>query len=185
MQENLKSTWIQRILKKGKALNFMVIIQAILELKDTNHSLKIWQMPEVHQASCIPSTAGYHLRTARFKSDKEAKEKKEMHVWSLQIMDKLLEHAARRTDEINPNSSETPILLASRNGIVEMVEKILQLFPMAIYDTNGFNQIIVLTAIENRQSHIYDFLLNSSHLIDKEGAFVDKGGNSALHLLEV
>ena len=82
-------------------------------------------------------------------------------------------------------ASETPILLASRNGIVEMVEKILQLFPMAIYDTNGFNQIIVLTAIENRQSHIYDFLLNSSHLIDKEGAFVDKGGNSALHLLEV
>ncbi|RVW13806.1 hypothetical protein CK203_083609 [Vitis vinifera] len=129
---------------------------------------------------------------------RKLKEKKEMHVWSLQIMDKLLEHAARRTDEINPNccyseyeyfrrggASETPILLASRNGIVEMVEKILQLFPMAIYDTNGFNQIIVLTAIENRQSHIYDFLLNSSHLIDKEGAFVDKGGNSALHLLEV
>ncbi|KAL6312788.1 hypothetical protein AAG906_032932 [Vitis piasezkii] len=92
-------------------------------------------------------------------------------MWSLQIMDKLLEHAARRTDEINPNSSETPILLASRNGIVEIVEKILQLFSMAIHDTNGFNQNIVLTAIENRQSHIYDFLLNSSHLIDKEGAF--------------
>ena len=34
---------------------------------------------------------------------KKLKEKKEMHVWSLQIMDKLLEHAARHTDEINPN----------------------------------------------------------------------------------
>ena len=78
----------------------------------------------------------------------------------------------------------TPILLASRNGIVEMVEKILQLFPMAIHDTSDFNQNIVLAAVENRQSHIYDFLLNSSHLIDKEGAFhaVDNGGNNALHL---
>ena len=78
----------------------------------------------------------------------------------------------------------TPILLASRNGIVEMVEKILQLFPMAIHDTNSFNQNIVLMAVENRQSHIYDFLLNSSHLIDKEGAFhaVDCEGNNALHL---
>ncbi|XP_034692439.1 ankyrin repeat-containing protein NPR4-like [Vitis riparia] len=78
----------------------------------------------------------------------------------------------------------TPILLASRNGIVEMVEKILQLFPMAIHDTNGFNQNIVLMAVENRQSHIYDFLLNRSHLIDKEGAFqaVDRERNNALHL---
>eukprot|EP00261_Vitis_vinifera_P032606 XP_019073849.1 PREDICTED: ankyrin repeat-containing protein ITN1-like [Vitis vinifera] len=65
-----------------------------------------------------------------------------------------------------------------------MVEKILQLFPMAIHDTSDFNQNIVLAAVENRQSHIYDFLLNSSHLIDKEGAFqaVDCNGNNALHL---
>ena len=48
----------------------------------------------------------------------------------------------------------TPILVASRNGIVEMVEKILQLFPMAIYDTDN-NSNIVLKAVENRQSHIY------------------------------
>ncbi|CBI35685.3 unnamed protein product, partial [Vitis vinifera] len=76
----------------------------------------------------------------------------------------------------------TAIVLA--NGIVEMVEKILQLFPMAIHDTSDFNQNIVLAAVENRQSHIYDFLLNSSHLIDKEGAFqaVDCNGNNALHL---
>ena len=78
----------------------------------------------------------------------------------------------------------TPILLASRNGIVEMVEKILQLFPMAIHDTSDRDQNIVLVAVEHRQSHIYDFLLNSSRLIDKEGAFhaVDCGGNNALHL---
>ncbi|KAL6339398.1 hypothetical protein AAG906_032929 [Vitis piasezkii] len=124
---------------------------------------------------------------------------KEMHMWSLQILNKLLERsAARCTYEMNPkmmrqadviwkfiqNLGMTPILLASRNGIVEMVEKILQLFPLAIHDTNRYNENIVLTAVENRQSHIYDFLLNSSHLIDKEGAFHAVGceGNNALHL---
>ena len=78
---------------------------------------------------------------------------------------------------------ETPILAASRNGIVEMVEKILQLFSMAIYDTDGQNMNIVLKAVENRRSHIYDFLLNSN-LPHREIAFhaVDEQGNSALHL---
>ncbi|RVW13816.1 hypothetical protein CK203_083637 [Vitis vinifera] len=77
----------------------------------------------------------------------------------------------------------TPILVASRNGIVEMVEKILQLFPMAIYDTDN-NSNIVLKAVENRQSHIYDFLLNSSLLLDREVSFhaVDHDWNNALHL---
>ena len=65
-----------------------------------------------------------------------------------------------------------------------MVEKILQLFPMAIHDTYGFDQNIVLTAVENRQSHIYDFLLNSSLLLDREVSFhaVDHDWNNALHL---
>ncbi|RVW13784.1 hypothetical protein CK203_083630 [Vitis vinifera] len=77
----------------------------------------------------------------------------------------------------------TAILLASGNGIVEMVEKILQLFPMAIYHTDDNNLNIALKAVENRQSHIYDFLLNSS-LLHREVLFhaVDYGENNALHL---
>ena len=68
---------------------------------------------------------------------------------------------------------------------MEMVEKILELFPMAIYDTHKDNwKNLVLMAVENRQSHIYDFLLNSSLLLDREIAFraVDKDRNSTLHL---
>ncbi|KAJ9697558.1 hypothetical protein PVL29_009403 [Vitis rotundifolia] len=126
---------------------------------------------------------------------RKLKEKKEMHVWSLQILNKLLERAARCTYEMSPKNDEagphnyridwvrTPILIASRNGIVEMVEKILQLFPMAIYDTDGQDRNIVLKAVENRQSHIYDFLLNSSLVLDREVLFhaVDGWGNNALH----
>ncbi|RVW13770.1 hypothetical protein CK203_083646 [Vitis vinifera] len=92
---------------------------------------------------------------------RKLKEKKEMHIWSLQILNKLLERAARCTYEMSPKNDKadpynysvhseyryfergqeawgmTPILVASRNGIVEMVEKILQLFPLAIYDTDN------------------------------------------------
>ncbi|KAL6339460.1 hypothetical protein AAG906_032995 [Vitis piasezkii] len=139
---------------------------------------------------------------------KKLKEKKEMHVWSLQIMNKLLEHAERHTYKMNPKydepsrrhhdcciseygyfrrggALETPILVASKNGIMEMVMKILELFPMAIYDTHKENwKNIVLMAVENRQSHIYDFLLNRKHLLDREIAFraVDNHRNTALHL---
>ncbi|KAL6312745.1 hypothetical protein AAG906_020517 [Vitis piasezkii] len=139
---------------------------------------------------------------------RKLKEKKEMHVWSLRIMNKLLEHAARHTYEMNPKHDEpsqrhydcciseygyfrrggaleTPILVASKNGIMEMVTKILELFPMAIYDTHKENwKNTVLMAVENRQSHIYDFLLNRKHLLDREIAFraVDYCRNTALHL---
>ncbi|RVW13778.1 hypothetical protein CK203_083612 [Vitis vinifera] len=139
---------------------------------------------------------------------RKLKEKKEMHVWSLRIMNKLLEHAARHTYEMNPKHDEpsqrhydcciseygyfrrggaleTPILVASKNGVMEMVTKILELFPMAIYDTHKENwKNTVLMAVENRQSHIYDFLLNRKHLLDREIAFraVDYRRNTALHL---
>ncbi|KAJ9697568.1 hypothetical protein PVL29_009410 [Vitis rotundifolia] len=139
---------------------------------------------------------------------RKLKEKKEMHVWSLQIMNKLLEHAARHTYEMNPKHDEpsrhhsgccisqygyfrrgealeTPILVASKNGIMEMVTKILELFPMAVSDTHKENwKNIVLMAVENRQSHIYDFLLNRKHLLDREIAFraFDNCKNNALHL---
>ncbi|XP_038887556.1 uncharacterized protein LOC120077673 isoform X2 [Benincasa hispida] len=77
---------------------------------------------------------------------------------------------------------ETPVLIAAKNGVVEMVEKILHLFPVAIHDLNADQKNIVLLAVENRHPHIYELLLHKNIL--KESAFrmVDSQGNSALHL---
>lgn len=47
------------------------------------------------------------------------------------------------------------MLAAARNGIVEMVEKILQVFPMTILDRDQEDKNLVLLAVENRQSNIY------------------------------
>ena len=79
---------------------------------------------------------------------------------------------------------ETPILIiASKNGVTEeTVQKILDLFPVAIHDLNAEKKNIVLLAVENRQPDVYQLLLNK--VIMKESVFckVDKDGNSALHL---
>ncbi|CAI9781198.1 unnamed protein product [Fraxinus pennsylvanica] len=78
---------------------------------------------------------------------------------------------------------ETALLVAAKNGVVEMVEKIIKFFPEAINDMNtSKKKNIVLLAVENRQPHVYRFLLEKITI--KEDIFrkVDIDGNSALHL---
>ncbi|KAJ9697577.1 hypothetical protein PVL29_009416 [Vitis rotundifolia] len=146
---------------------------------------------------------------------RKLKEKKEMHIRSCQIMERLLERAQsyqKPPEKSNIQVSQyivhkatskgchseheyfrrgqgrsTPILIAASNGIVEMVEKTLQDIPVTIYDKDSTGKNIVLLAVENRQSHLYDFLLKSSHLRDNFGKdlalhAMDEHGNSALHL---
>ncbi|ONI26164.1 hypothetical protein PRUPE_1G007800 [Prunus persica] len=77
----------------------------------------------------------------------------------------------------------TPILIAAKMGVSEMVEKILKKFPVAIHDVDSENKNVALLAIENRQSHVLKLLL-----MKKEKSIasllrqVDIKGNNALHL---
>ena len=77
---------------------------------------------------------------------------------------------------------ETPILYAAKSGISEMVEGILDNFPMAIHDETSEGKNIVLLAAEYRQTHVYE--LFGKRNLRKESMFqkLDKKGNSALHL---
>ncbi|KAH7577590.1 hypothetical protein JRO89_XS01G0271100 [Xanthoceras sorbifolium] len=77
---------------------------------------------------------------------------------------------------------ESPILIAAKNGITEIVGKILEEFPVAIHDMNYQKKNVVLLAVENRQPHVYQLLLKKTNM--KESVFrkVDHEGNSALHL---
>ncbi|XP_008235365.1 PREDICTED: serine/threonine-protein phosphatase 6 regulatory ankyrin repeat subunit B-like [Prunus mume] len=77
---------------------------------------------------------------------------------------------------------ETPILIAAKNGVTEMVEKILELFPVAIHDMNTEKKNMVLLAVENRQPHVYNLLLKREILRNSLLCKVDDKGNSALHL---
>ncbi|KAJ9696071.1 hypothetical protein PVL29_008362 [Vitis rotundifolia] len=171
-----------------------------------------------------------------FKEIKKIQAKKEKHIWSIQIMNKLLDssaseydssagsqpfktkepdeteplkeiHEANDTNGMKTSSSteneksnqkkktdemakeidemakkETPILIAAKNGIVEMVERILELFPVAIHDMNSEKKNIILLAVENRQTRVYALLLKREILKDSIFHVVDHEGNSALHL---
>ncbi|XP_030946124.1 uncharacterized protein LOC115970671 [Quercus lobata] len=77
---------------------------------------------------------------------------------------------------------ETPILSAAKNGILEMVERILCYFPMAIHDENRDGKNVVLLAAQYRQTQVYELLRKTN--LRKESIFqkLDKNGNSALHL---
>jgi len=135
--------------------------------------------------------------------------RKEKHIRAKQVMNELIQRASlfkydftgpspnveeNSGDDIGKIKSNTeneaiakrrtvsPILIAAKMGVTEMVEKILDVYPVAIQDVDSQNKNVVLLAIENRQPHVYS-LLNKRSII-KETAFrqVDINGNSALHL---
>ncbi|CAJ1941118.1 unnamed protein product [Sphenostylis stenocarpa] len=126
--------------------------------------------------------------------------KKEKHMWAKKVMDELIMRASLYKYDYSGNSSfdlqhdhdiekrvekkkrVSPILIAAKTGVNEMVEKILDTFPVAIHDVDSDNKNVVLLAIENRQPRVYK-LLTKRNLV-KESAFrhIDSQGNSALHL---
>ncbi|XP_060173879.1 uncharacterized protein LOC132604403 isoform X2 [Lycium barbarum] len=78
-------------------------------------------------------------------------------------------------------TKETPLLVASRMGIVEMVHKIIKKFPVAIRDTDSEKKNLLLLAVEHRQTEVYNWLIGEKY---PEHVFcqVDKEGNNAMHL---
>ena len=77
---------------------------------------------------------------------------------------------------------DTPILIAAKNGVKEMVEKILELFPVAIHDRDSERKNAVLLAVENRQPEVFEVLVRRNFMRDTVFSAVDNEGNSALHL---
>ncbi|XVF65190.1 hypothetical protein PTKIN_Ptkin09bG0227200 [Pterospermum kingtungense] len=76
----------------------------------------------------------------------------------------------------------TPILIAASRGITEMVAKILEKFPVAIQDVDAENKNVLLLAVENRQTHTFQFLIERKILHESVFRHWDNQGNNALHL---
>ncbi|XP_028753406.1 uncharacterized protein LOC114712996 [Neltuma alba] len=116
---------------------------------------------------------------------------KEKHTWSVQIVEKLLLHAAPEDMSANPYEKDsgpgskivdTPLMIAAKNGVIEMVQKILEFFPSAIKVVNEEKKNIVLLAAEKRQTKLYRILRGNEKLDKSVFSRVDKDGNTALHL---
>ncbi|KAJ9182436.1 hypothetical protein P3X46_006431 [Hevea brasiliensis] len=77
---------------------------------------------------------------------------------------------------------ETPILIAAKMGVTEIVDKILDTFPIAIQDLDSDKKNAVLLAVEHRQTDVYNLLLKRAMLKETVFRQLDNKGNSALHL---
>ncbi|KAL4604566.1 hypothetical protein ACB092_10G201900 [Castanea dentata] len=126
------------------------------------------------------------------------------HTWSILIMNELLKNASmyqfssvrkslnnmheKEKNEKEEALSDLPaeaILIAAKNGITEMVEKIIKIYPVAMYDVDKEQKNIVLLTVEYKQPSVYELLLTLREKnVIKESVFteVDHEGNSALHL---
>ncbi|KAL8548208.1 hypothetical protein ACS0TY_007506 [Phlomoides rotata] len=71
---------------------------------------------------------------------------------------------------------------AAKNGISEMVLLILDLKPEAIFEGNAEKKNIVMLAVEHRQHHLYDDLINQHRINKTVLEHVDKYGNNLLHI---
>lgn len=82
-----------------------------------------------------------------------------------------------------PKKTEMPLLIAARMGVTEMVESILEKFPVSIQDVDADNKNVLLLAVEHRQTHTFRFLVQRKTPLH-ESVFRqwDNQGNNALHL---
>ncbi|KAL1542981.1 hypothetical protein AAHA92_20009 [Salvia divinorum] len=94
-------------------------------------------------------------------------------------------------DKKDPNQSgdeksksvvkDTPLLVAAKMGIPEMVKKILNAVPIAIQDQDSKGKNVLMVAAENRQTSVFDILVQKK-LPDYVFHHFDNEGNSILHL---
>ncbi|XVF26123.1 hypothetical protein REPUB_Repub13aG0272900 [Reevesia pubescens] len=85
--------------------------------------------------------------------------------------------AASRTKTDN----DTPLLVAAREGIIEIVDQILQKYPQAIEHTNEKGQNILQVAIKNRQLEIYKLVKLRKMTRNRLVSRIDNNGYTILH----
>ncbi|KAI8011709.1 Serine/threonine-protein phosphatase 6 regulatory ankyrin repeat subunit B [Camellia lanceoleosa] len=138
--------------------------------KSTNASSKIIPKPtEINIVATDSKIADLFANTNPFK--KSVNRKPPVHLKTL----------SAQTANHTAGVSETPILMAAKNGISELVDRILHDFPVAIHDVNPEGKNLVLLAVENRQPHIIKTLRAKKNFTDSLLRFVDNEGNNALH----
>ncbi|XP_054804243.1 uncharacterized protein LOC129307337 [Prosopis cineraria] len=134
--------------------------------------------------------------------------KKQKHVWCAQILDELWKHKneayvggglkafwiskpsctanddRKEEDKSEQGKDESALFIAAKNGVLEILKKILKDKPGSIHETNSLDQNVLHVAVENRQPHVFKLLtkhLREKMLWENFAGRVDKNGNTVLH----
>ncbi|CAL5344450.1 unnamed protein product [Camellia sinensis] len=94
------------------------------------------------------------------------------------------EHKTETSHVTNkPNTAETALFLATKSGILEIVEEILNVYPQAVEHIDDDGRSILHVAIKYRQIHIFDFVEKMEIPMRRLIRKIDNDGNSILHMI--
>ncbi|KAH7510823.1 hypothetical protein FEM48_ZijujUnG0081800 [Ziziphus jujuba var. spinosa] len=74
------------------------------------------------------------------------------------------------------------VLMAAKNGVVEIIEKFLEVFPAVIHDRSAEMKNILILAAENRHPNVYNLLIKKNILTETTFLRVDLNDNNVLHV---
>lgn len=78
--------------------------------------------------------------------------------------------------------ADTPIIVAAKLGIHEIVEKIFSKLHIAIVDEDSDGRNVLMLAAKHRQITVFNHLLDSKHVPEHVFHHVDNHGNNIIHL---
>ncbi|XP_052183339.1 uncharacterized protein LOC127795599 [Diospyros lotus] len=85
----------------------------------------------------------------------------------------------------NPDVAETPLFLAAKSGILEIVKQILKRFPQAIEHIDDEGRNILHVAIKYRQMDVFDFVEEMEFPMKRLVRKIENQGNSILHMVGI
>ncbi|XP_054804255.1 uncharacterized protein LOC129307347 [Prosopis cineraria] len=98
------------------------------------------------------------------------------------------QHQLQGCDEEEENEggrNESVLFITAKNGVLEILKKILKDKPGAIHETNTLDQNLLHVAVKNRQPRVFEHLekyLKKEELWESHVGRADKDGNTILHL---
>ncbi|XP_054804257.1 ankyrin repeat-containing protein ITN1-like [Prosopis cineraria] len=114
---------------------------------------------------------------------------KDLMLQNSQKLDRLLTRLCKRSgcdeEEEHEGGNESVLFIAAKNGVLEILEKILKDKPGAIHETNSLDQNVLHVTVENRQPRVFEHLekyLKEKELWESHVARADKDDNTILHL---
>jgi len=116
--------------------------------------------------------------------EKEEKEIQAIDKRSLSPSD-TIKKESDKVAEKKIDKTETAFLVAARNGIVEMVNEILNRIPSVIHNTNSHKENVLLVAVMNRQPFVVENLKmkmqSKPEVWNNLALTVDENENTILH----
>ncbi|KAL4604626.1 hypothetical protein ACB092_10G204600 [Castanea dentata] len=174
-----------RVIKKGR----FQLMWHIKKIKEKHvHSVQIMKLLIKRETRKGPPSSSLHPTTdsdTTTGSQTDFEEKKDERCTSnivLTFVDAIDLLMARKGETSKLVNTETPVLLAAKNGITfRLVKQILEAFPLAINDQIE-GKDIVLWVVKNRQPRVLQLVLKRDFVKCKLIHEVDTKKNNALHL---